>query len=269
MRANCADYSSKHKTVQQTKRYRSTWAMIALGALVLHLCWLLLWAALSTKLLPAPWLVYAHLSEVFASGLPEHLLASLGRILWGIGLSMLLAFVLALVMFRYKAFGRVLDAFIYLTYPVPKLALLPIVMLLGGLGEGTKVAMIVLIILFQLVLSLRDSLRSIPRESFAITRSLGAGSSQTLRHILLPATLPATLSALRVALGTAISVLFVTETYGTARGMGYYIVDAWMRIHYLDMYGGIVVLSLVGFVLFVLIDLVETLLCPWHRSSVS
>ena len=85
-----------------------------------------------------------------------------------------------------------------------------------------------------------------------------------LRHLLLPAALPAALSALRIAIGTAISVLFVTETYGTTEGLGYYISDAWMRIDYLDMYAGIALLSLMGVGLFILIDLLEAILCPWQ-----
>lgn len=240
---------------------------IVLGAILLHLAWLGLWGSLSTPLLPSPWLVYQHLWDIMNGSLAEHLWASLGRILLGIICSLSIALVLALAMFRFRALGKVLDAFIYLTYPIPKLALLPVVMLLGGLGEATKVAMIVLIILFQLVLSIRDSLKAIPSEAFAITRSLGASYRQTLRHVLFPAILPATLSALRVALGTAISVLFVTETYGTSRGMGYFIVDAWMRINYLDMYAGIVLLALLGFILFVALDTLERLLCPWREQA--
>ena len=124
--------------------------------------------------------------------------------------------------------------------------------------------MIVLIILFQLAVSMRDALLAIPEEHFAVTRSLGASTWGLLRHLLLPAALPAALSALRIAIGTAISVLFVTETYGTTEGLGYYISDAWMRIDYLDMYAGIALLSLMGVGLFILIDLLKAILCPWQ-----
>ena len=141
-------------------------------------------------------------------------------------------------------------------------------MLIGGLGEGTKVVMIVLIILFQLAVSMRDALLIVPREHFMLAQSLGASTAGILRHVLIPAVLPAFLSALRVAIGTAISVLFVTETYGTTLGLGYYITDAWMRISYLDMYAGVVLLSLIGVLLFILIDLAEVSLCPsLHRGK--
>ena len=192
----------------------------------------------------------------------------LERIGWGVAIALILAWGISLTAVLSPRIGRVFSTFIYFSYPIPKLALLPVVMLLGGLGEVTKVVMIVLIILFQLAVSMRDALMTIPAEHFMLTRSLGANTLGLLRQVLLPAVLPASLSALRVAIGTAISVLFVTETYGTTLGLGYYITDAWMRIDYLDMYAGIALLSLVGVLLFILVDLAEVVLCPWlHRKK--
>lgn len=236
---------------------------ITLGLLALHLVWILLASVLASKVLPMPWQVYQHLPEAWGRNMPAHLLASLIRISWGIGYSILIALPLGWLVYRFAQIGVVIESFIYLSYPIPKLALLPIVMLIAGLGEATKVIMIVLIILFQLIISIRDSLRAISPESFATLRSLGANRWHELRHLLLPAITPALLSALRIAIGTAISVLFVTETYGTTLGMGYYIIDAWMRVNYLDMYSGIVALALLGFVLFLLVDLLEHKVCAW------
>ena len=242
----------------------SAWK-IAVGILVVNLVWFVASVTLRMPVLVNPIEVYARLGELLREGMWTHLSASLWRIAVGLGVSLVLALVTALLMFRFRKVGGIIDAVVYFLYPVPKLALLPIVMLLMGLGDAAKVTMIVLIILFQLIVAIRDSLRQIPRENFLTLTSLGAGSLQLLRHLILPSVLPDVLSALRVATGTAISVLFVTETYGTDRGMGYYIVDAWMRVDYLDMYAGIVLLSLTGFLLFLLSDLTERLLTPWRR----
>jgi NitT/TauT family transport system permease protein len=67
-------------------------------------------------------------------------------------------------------------------------------------------------------------------------------------------------------MATAISVLFFTETFGTQYGMGYFIMDAWMRVNYLEMYSGIVVLSVIGLVLFISIDFVERHMCSWQSK---
>ena len=238
---------------------------ILLGAVSLHLLWVLLAWLINNLALPYPWLVYQHLPSLLTGEMLAHLGLSALRVLLGILYSLLIAIPIALLLFSSHRIGRILETLIYLSYPIPKLALLPIVMLLFGLGESTKVIMIVLIILFQLVIGLRDSLRQIPRDKLALMSSLGANYWQCLRHVYLPAILPDSLSALRIALGTAISVLFVTETYGSRLGMGGYIVEAWMRVNYLDMYGGIMMLSLMGFSLFLIIDTLEWLICPWTR----
>ena len=241
------------------RRFRSHLLQLALGALLLHVLWVIGYLALRSEVLPAPWQVYRHMLQMDWTALAEHSLQSLARIAWGIALASVLGWLLALGMVSLPRFGRSLSTFIYFSYPIPKLALLPVVMLLAGLGEATKVIMIVLIILFQLAVTMRDALLQIPAEHFSLLQSLGASWSARLRHILLP--------AVRIALGTAISVLFVTETYGTTLGLGYYITDAWMRIDYLDMYAGITLLSVIGLSIFVLIDLLEALLCPWTQRA--
>lgn len=238
---------------------------MTIGALIINVIWYMAAVTLRMPVLVNPIDVYGHLGEVWKEGMGLHLSASLWRILLGLLFSLILALITALGMFRFRKAGRIMGAVVYFSYPVPKLALLPVVMLLAGLGDVAKVTMIVLIILFQLIVAIRDSLSQIPRENFLMLTSLGASETQILRHLLLPSVIPDVLSALRVAVGTAISVLFVTETYGTDRGMGYYIVDAWMRVDYQDMYAGIVLLSLTGFLLFLLLDLAEKALTPWRR----
>jgi NitT/TauT family transport system permease protein len=236
---------------------------ICLGALLVNAIWYVAALLADTPALVNPLDVYAHLGVAIHDSMLSHLAASCRRILIGVACGGVIGLAIALWMVSSRVAGTILGAFVYFSYPVPKLALLPVVMLLAGLGDLAKVVMIVLIIVFQIIVSLRDSLLQIAPEHYLMITSLGATRFQQFRHVTLPALLPGLLSAMRVAIGTAISVLFVTETYGTDRGMGYYIVDAWMRINYLDMYCGIVVLGMAGFFLFLLIDLLERTLCAW------
>lgn len=240
---------------------------IVVGVLAVNLLWLIASLFISGAAMVSPIDVYAAMPQLLSSKMMSHLLSSLYRLFLGVPIALFLGVLAAWLMYRYRRLGRVMSAFVYLSYPIPKLALLPIVMLIAGLGDGGKVTMIVLIIFFQIIVNVRDSLVNIPKESFLIATTLGANQWQMIRHVLLPATLPDILSTLRVAIGTAISVLFVTETYGTDRGMGYYIVDSWMRFDYINMYGGILVLSVVGFCLFLLTDLVELRLCQWRDTT--
>lgn len=238
---------------------------IATGALLVNLVWWIASVSLRMNALPDPVDVYSHLGEIIGHSMGVHILASLGRIVAGVGISVLSGVTLGLLMSRFKTVNRLLGSFIYFTYPVPKLALLPVVMLLAGIGETTKIVMIVLIIIFQIIIATRDAASKIPPENYQILTTLGASSGKILRTVTLPAILPDLFTTLRIAIGTAVSILFITETYGTEQGMGYYIVDAWMRFNYTDMYAGIVILSLIGFVLFLVIDLADAILCRWKK----
>jgi NitT/TauT family transport system permease protein len=120
-----------------------------------------------------------------------------------------------------------------------------------------------MIIVFQVIVASRDAVRNIPRETFYSMYSLGAGRLAIFRKVIIPASFPGLLTSLRISLGTALSVLFFTETFGTQYGMGYFIMDSWMRVNYVDMFSGILVLSVTGLLLFVVIDALESLLCPW------
>ncbi len=237
-----------------------------LGALIVNLLWWLLATWLHSPTLLGPLEVYSNISSAWDGALPMHLLASFKRILWGLVIALAGALIFTFVGLRYKKLAKVVDSLVYFSYPIPKLALLPVVMILLGLGNASKVLMIVLIIFFQLFINLRDSIRNIDKESLMTLRSMGASAWQRFRHQLWPAIVPDLLSSLRVAIGTSISVLFVTETYGTDEGMGYYIVSAWMRFDYLAMYTGIVLLSMGGFFLFLLTDLAEAYLCRWRNT---
>lgn len=249
------------------KTIQSNLLKILLGFLIINIIWFTASYFSNTNLIVNPIELYKSLPKIWSQSMNTHLLASLKRILLGVGIAIGIGLLITSLFIQSNKTKLIIDSFVYISYPIPKLALLPIVMLLAGIGETTKIIMIVLIIVFQIIISLRDGVNKIPKESLLVATSLGINERQKLRHIILPAITPDLLSTLRVAIGTAISVLFVTETYGTNKGMGYFIVDSWMRINYMHMYAGIVILSLLGFLLFIIIDLLEISTCKWLKSS--
>jgi len=238
------------------------------GALYSFVMVIIVWQAvamlLKIPIIPTPVAVFDDILQIFHSRMEIHLLYSLGRIIAGIAISILLGVSLGLLMGYYARVDKILSPLVYFTYPVPKIALLPIVMLLFGLGEASKLIMIVLIIVFQIIITARDAVKNIPQEIFRSLQSLGAGRRQIFNEIIIPASLPEVITATRLALGTAVSILFFTETFGTEYGMGYFIMDAWMRVNYLDMYAGIVMLSILGFCLFSVLDVAEKYFCSWR-----
>lgn len=234
------------------------------GALTFLLVWQSASIITQLPIIPTPAAVLHNLSQIFITHISVHSVYSMWRILAGVLLSVIVGIPLGLLMGYFPRWDKLLSPIIYLSYPIPKIALLPMIMLLFGLGDLSKTVMIFLIIVFQVIVAVRDGVSSIPKETYYPLYSLGASFFDILREILIPASLPKFLTALRIAMATAISVLFFTETFGTQYGMGYFIMDAWMRVNYLEMYSGIVVLSIIGLVLFGAIDWLEKELCHWQ-----
>jgi len=164
-----------------------------------------------------------------------------------------------------KKANKLLGPMVYFSYPIPKLALLPIIMVLFNIGEVSKIIIVVLIVVFQLIITIRDAVRNIPQENYYVLTSFGASNLQKMKHITMPAILPDIFSSLRVALGIATSALFFIETFGTDKGLGYYITDSQLRVDYIQMYFGIIVLSVIGFALFLFVDLLDSIFCKWKR----
>lgn len=239
--------------------------MFLQGFIMLNILWYLLALIVHTRVVPSPVEVYLSMNHLYGEKLYIHVLVSLYRVAAGLAISLVIGIPTGLLMAYSKTWNKILNPLVYFTYPIPKTALLPVVMLLFELGDISKIVIIVLILVFQVIVSSRDAVLNISQETYNPLRSLGASRLQIFIHITLPAVLPELLTNLRLSIGTALSILFFTEGYGTQYGIGYYILDAWTRIDYIGMYAGIVVISLMGFVLFVLIDALEAALCKWKK----
>lgn len=192
-----------------------------------------------------------------------HIIYSLKRIVLGILAAFTLGLPIGILTGYFKPLDKRLTPFIYIGYPIPKMTLLPIVMLIFGLNDLNKIVMIFLITVFPVIVNIRDEVKKIPQEIYYPVHSIGATNFQILKEIVLPGIVPTILTTMKIGIGTAISVLFFTESFGTTYGMGYFIMDSYMRIKYVDMYSGIVVLSFIGLFLFIVIDLVEKRMCRW------
>lgn len=227
--------------------------------------WYVSASLMKLPIIPSPIVVYLNILNNFAQNFSIHVLYSFMRIFLGIIVSLFLGLSIGFLMGYFERVDKLLSPLVYFTYPVPKLALLPIVMLLFGLGEVSKIIMIVMIIIFQIIITARDSVKAIPKEMYYCLESLGGSRFQIFKEIVSPATLSEVITSTRLALGTAVSILFFTETFGTEFGMGYYIMDSWMRVDYVGMYSGIVILSMMGFCIFILIDIFEYYICAWKR----
>jgi len=236
-----------------------------LSALVVLLfAWQLLAWALNEPIFPPPWLVLRTFFEELDQGLVGHFLVSLWRVAASTGLAIALAAPLGLVLGQSERLNRFFSPLIYLLYPFPKVVLVPILIIVFGVGDLPKILIIFIILFFQILVLVRDQAAGLRPELIQSVRSLGAGRRALFRYVFLPASLPAILTALRQSVGTAVAVLYVAELFATRRGLGYYIyLKGSTLFDYPAMYAGIVAMSLLGFGLYYSVEWLERKLCPW------
>jgi len=243
-------------------------AQILAAAIVLCLAWWAAAALLNRPFLPSPGLAFASFAENLHRGIFQiHVLASARRVFLALLIAGPLAWTLGLLAGRVRFFDNVFAPLIYFFHPIPKVAFLPILMLFLGLGDASKVALMGLVIFGQLFVTGRDAAKSIAPALLDSVKILGFSRLSVFRLAIVPSTMPALMSALRVSLGTAIAVLFLSETSASIDGLGWYIIDAWSRIDYPDMYAAILPLSVSGLALYLIIDAIEAFLLRWRQNT--
>ncbi len=232
----------------------------------------ILWKAaaiiVSSPVLPHPELVLSRFIDE-AAGLQFwfHFGISLRRVCASIFISWLIAFPLGAILGYSMTMDRIFAPLIFMAYPVPKMVLLPVIVLLFGLGDVSKIVLITLILFFQVLVSTRDGVRAISTKYYDSVESMGGGRIDILRHVVFPAALPHSFTAIRISTGTAISVLFFAESFATTTGLGYLIMDAWARADYVMIFVGITGMSIMGLGLYMLVALIERRTCAWNFAE--
>ncbi len=237
---------------------------ILLAGLALVVLWDILALLLQKQILPTPVQVGQAFIQSLWQGLLWHFLASLWRVVASTLLAILTAAPAGLALGQSKRLNKIFSPFIYLLYPIPKVVLVPVVLLFLGIGDLPKIVIIYLILFFQILMLVRDQAANLRPELIQSVRSLGAGRRALFRYVYLPASLPAILTALRQSIGTAVAVLYVAESFATNRGLGYFIAyNGYTLLDYPVMYAGVVSLSILGLGLYFITDWLEKHLCPW------
>ncbi len=213
-------------------------------------------------ILPPPLAVLSALWQEAPGMLGRHFLISL----WRVGASILISIALAtpagLILGQSPRLDRLFSPVIYVLYPVPKVVLVPVVLLFLGVGDIAKIFIITMILFFQVLVLVRDSAAVIRPELLLSVRSLGAGRRALFRFVYLPASLPAILTAVRQSIGTAVAVLYVAELFATRWGLGYYIyLNGSTLFNYPKMYAGVLAMSFLGLGLYFGVDALERHLC--------
>lgn len=192
-----------------------------------------------------------------------HLLYSSFRLAAGVLLAVILGMPTGIFIGYHQHLSDYFSSVIYLLAPIPKIALLPLIMLLFGIGDLSKIFIIFIIMYFQVIVSAHDAVKNIPQDYYIPLKTINAGHMAILYHVVFPAAIPEMFTSIRIGLATGISVLFFAETFGTRWGLGFYIMDMWMRLDYKQMYAGILTLGILGLISFSAVGLLQRKTCPW------
>lgn len=229
-----------------------------LGLLMFLFFWQALAWVVRRPIMPSPVVVLPLFFTSIFGELGLHLLASTGRVLAAIGVAVITAVPVGLGLGQIPKLDRIFSPLIAIVYPIPKIVFLPVIYVLMGITDVSKIFLIALIIFFQILVVVRDEAANLHPELILSVRSLGAGRRALFRYVYFPASLPAVLTALRVSTATAIAVLFIAEQSLTTYGLGYFIVvETYQVLRYPQMYTGILAMSLLGLSLYFIFNNLE------------
>ena len=237
---------------------KATYFSTLVGVIMFFGLWQLMAFIVHRPILPSPVIVVPLFLAGMTGDLGLHFLASAGRVLAAVVLATLFAAPLGLALGQMPKLDRIFGPLIAIIYPIPKIIFLPVIYVLMGISDFSKITLIAIIIFFQILVVVRDEASSLKKELILSVKSLGAGRRALFKYVYLPASIPAVLTALRISVGTAVAVLFIAEQSLTSYGLGYYIVvETYQVLLYPEMYTGIMGMGLLGVLLYFAIYSIE------------
>jgi NitT/TauT family transport system permease protein len=240
-----------------------------LAPLLLLLVWELLvrGGLLDRRFFPAPSSIVGTFVALATTTLPGHVGISLSRAAVGFVLGAVPAVLLGVMMGLMPIVRAAMQPIVGALFAVPKVAILPLMMLIFGLGEQSKWAIIAIAVFFQVLISTAAGVANIDRIYLDVGRNYGAGRLATFWTIALPGALPVIFAGIRLGWGVSLLLLVTAEMVAAKSGLGYLIWQSWQTFAVEEMYVGLVTIAALGMLSFWLLDAVEGWLIPWRRSQ--
>lgn len=176
-----------------------------------------------------------------------HIAASLGRAVPGFFMGAIVGSALGLLAGVRRGFDETVSPLVFLTYPVPKIVLLPLFMLWFGIGDLSKILIIALACFYPMYINAYYGARATPRILVWSARNMGASGGQIFRRVVLPAALPYLFAGLRVALALSFIVMFAAEMINARSGLGHLIRDSESSLRFDLMYVALVSIAILGY----------------------
>ncbi|MBF6978991.1 ABC transporter permease [Aerococcaceae bacterium zg-BR22] len=238
------------------------------AVLIVLIAWSLLSRLLDTIVLPTPRATFEAMATLFVDKLLPHTLISYARLLIALAVASLVGGLIGIICGLYSKVEALVIPIVDLFYPIPRIAFLPLFLIWFGLGEVSKVIVMVAVAVFYFILPVHRAIKQLPASYQLIAQTLDFNRWQWFYHVVLPACLPAFFTALKLTIGAAMAALFFAENVASTTGIAYYIMNAWSFSNYPAMYAGIVLLCIMGGILFAILNYLEQKLTPWLQERV-
>ncbi|MDO8211675.1 ABC transporter permease [Conexibacter sp. CPCC 206217] len=220
--------------------------------------------------LASPVQVWDAARELSANGqLWPSILTSLRRVLIGLAIGVSIGTVLGLVAGLSRIGEELVDAPLQMLRTLPFLGLLPLLIVWLGIGEGVKVGLVVIGVIFPVYLNLHKGIRSVDPRFAELSRACGVGRWGVIRKVILPGALPSFLVGLRFSLGIAWLSLVIAETVNADKGVGYLIMQGQQYLETDVIVMGLVIYALLGLLMEALVRTVEYRALRWRKDFVS
>ncbi len=195
----------------------------------------------------------------------KHILASLTRILWGFLLACSLGIIVGILIGFFSIPEALGNPIIAATFPIPKIAILPLLILWLGIGEASKVAVIVLGVFFPVVINVYTGVKNVDPLLIKAALSLGSNRMRIIRKVVLPSILPMIFAGMKLGMGIALLLVVAAEMVAADAGIGFMILNAADLMETKKLMVGLIILSLLGIFFNWLFQRLEQVVIPWKK----
>jgi ABC-type nitrate/sulfonate/bicarbonate transport system permease component len=219
------------------------------------------------RFIPAPSDIALRYWEMLRSGeLESNALVTLWRVFAGFFIGSVPAIAIGLLMAMFRPVRIFFDPLIATLFPIPKIALMPLLLLAFGFGNASKIALVVIAVFFPVVINTYVGAANIERIYWDVAKNYGASQSVIFRRIVFFGALPMIFAGLRIALSVSFIVLVAAEFVATKTGIGYLIWNSWELLQVDVMFVGIVTVGLLGLIATVILQEIERKVIPWKTE---
>lgn len=251
------------RAVRAVLRSDSLWFVCTLTIALLLWEWIVNWREIPRYLLPPP-------SEILDTAinqrqiLLEHTWVTAKEVVYGFLAACLLGIPLATAIVYSKVLDRIISPLLVAIQTIPKVAMAPLFVVWLGHGLAPKIFVACLIAFFPIVIDTTVGLRSANPGSIELVRSMGANRWQTFRKVQFPGALPSIFGGLEVAITLAVVGAVVSEYIAANEGLGYLQLTASGILNTPLLFAAVIAMSILGLVLFRVVQVIERLVIPWH-----